>query len=76
MASPATLRRVAFRFVDLTSGPRATATGGSASSAGSASPMAQLRLGLGQEDAIEMYYNASFAPWFSAASGARHSRPL
>jgi carbohydrate-selective porin OprB len=27
----------------------------------------QLRLGLGQEDAIEMYYNASFAPWFSAA---------
>jgi len=27
----------------------------------------QLRLGLGHEDAIEMYYNASFAPWFSAA---------
>jgi porin len=27
----------------------------------------QLRLGLGHEDAIEMYYNAQITPWFSAA---------
>jgi porin len=27
----------------------------------------QLRLGLGHEDAIEMYYNAAITPWFSAA---------
>ena len=26
----------------------------------------QLRLGLGHEDAIEMYYNAAITPWFSA----------
>jgi porin len=27
----------------------------------------QLRLGLGHEDAIELYYNAAITPWFSAA---------
>jgi porin len=27
----------------------------------------QLRLGLGHEDAIELYYNAQITPWFSAA---------
>ena len=27
----------------------------------------QLRLGLGHEDAIEMYYNAAITPWVSAA---------
>ena len=27
----------------------------------------QLRLGLGHEDAIELYYNAAIASWFSAA---------
>jgi hypothetical protein len=36
--------------------------------------MAQLHLGLGQEDAIKMYYNASFAPWFSAAIGYTYCR--
>jgi len=27
----------------------------------------QFRLGLGHEDAIEMYYNAAITPWFNAA---------
>lgn len=27
----------------------------------------ELRLGLGREDAIELYYNAAFAPWISTA---------
>src|SRR5262249_61931966 len=27
----------------------------------------QLQLGLGHEDAIELYYNAQITPWFSAA---------
>ena len=27
----------------------------------------QLRLGLGHEDAIELYYNAAITPWLSAA---------
>ena len=27
----------------------------------------QLRLGLGHEDAIELYYNAAIAPWINAA---------
>jgi porin len=27
----------------------------------------QLRLGLGHEDAIELYYNAAITPWFNAA---------
>ena len=33
----------------------------------------QLRLGLGHEDAIELYYNAAITPWFNAALTSRSS---